>query len=162
MNIDPAQLGEIPGKLFQSIGDFNLPGGLVFSPNYLQAGAIVFCIFLLILTFGMLQHRYNHWTVKGIMPGVALGFAIALLLEAVLLIGGRTIFTELLGWEDAPKPISNALDASRERLVDVLGVTDPVPESRANSPTTEELMQSYDGLKDEDKETLQSQICPAE
>ncbi len=150
----PAQLqkvSEAPSKLFQTFGEFSLPGGFVFAPSYLQAGLIVFCLFLLILTFGMLQHRYNHWTIKGILPGVGLGFFLALLIEAVLLVGGRTMFTELLGWKDAPKPISNALDASRSRLVDVLGITDTVPESKAEGE-----------LSEEEREYLRELLCPPE
>lgn len=155
------QAQDAPSRLFDTFGNYNLPGGFIFSPNYLQAGAIVLCIFLLILTFGMLQHRYNHWTVKGVMPGVVFGFAVALVLEAVLLVGGRTIFTELLGWEDAPKPISNALDASRSHLVDVLGVTDPVPESKAyQKPSISKIMSDYKSLSDNEKENLQTLICP--
>lgn len=159
----PAPVNQATSKLFETIGDYNLPGGFIFSPNYLQAGAIVLCMFLLILTFGMLQHRYNHWTVKGVMPGVAFGFALALVLEAVLLVGGRTVFTELLGWQDAPKPISNALDASRSHLVDVLGVTDTVPESKANEkPTVKKIMNDYKNLEEKDKTNLQTLICPAQ
>jgi len=161
--IDPAQIEDVqqaPQRLFQTIGDFNLPGGFVFSPTYLQAGAIVLCIFLLILTFGMLQHRYNHWTIKGVMPGVAFGFTLALLIEAVLVIGGRTLFTEIIGWKDAPKPISNALEASRNQLVEVLGADASVPESKADSPPNpDRVLQSYKNLKDEEQKTLQESIC---
>lgn len=161
MNEIVRQIQGAPVKLFDTLGDYPLPGGFIFSPNYLQAGAIVLCIFLLILTFGMLQHRYNHWTVKGVMPGIVFGFAIALVIEAILLVGGRTVFTELLGWQNAPKPISNALDASRSHLVDVLGVTDPVPESKASQkPTISKIMSEYKNLNDNEKENLQTLICP--
>lgn len=159
MNLDAVQ--GAPGKLFETIGDFNLPGGWVFSPNYLQAGLMVLCVFLLILTFGMLRHRYNHWTVKGIFPGIALGFLLALLVEAALLVGGRTIITEVLGWKNAPKPISNVLDASRSHLVDVLGVT--VPESKADQkPTVDAIMQSIENLTDSEVDSLKTLICPRE
>jgi hypothetical protein len=164
MNIDPAQiedLKEAPNRLFQTVGDFNLPGGFVFSPTYLQAGLIVFCLFLLILTFGMLQHRYTHWTIKGVMPGVALGFTLAFLIEAVLLVGGRTIFTELIGWKDAPKPISNALDVSRERLADVLGVNDMVEETNAGSiPSVAQIIQNYESLEEGEQGSVQDLVCP--
>lgn len=162
MQIGSAQLSTIEqasSKLFQTIGEFNLPGGFVFSPTYLQAGAVVFCMFLLILTFGMLQHRYNHWTIKGIMPGVVLGFVLAISIESMLLVGGRTIFTELLGWENAPKPISNALEASRGRLADVLGVA--IPESKADAGVTVEgVMQSFEALGQADKAAIREYICP--
>ena len=154
------QLQDAPQKLTSAIGQFSLPGGIVFAPSYLQAGLVVFCIFLLILSFSMLQHRQAHWTVKGIMPGVAFGFTMALVIEAVLLVGGRTMLTEVLGWKDAPKPISNALEASRSHLVDVLGVTDTVSESNASEkPTVGGVVQSYESLPEDERESLQNLIC---
>lgn len=120
MSLDISGLQQAPSKLFETVGSFNLPGGFVFSPNYLQAGAIVLSLFLLILTFGMLRHRYTHWTIKGILPGVALGFFLALFVEAVLLVSGTTILIELLGWKNPPKPVSNVLGASRESLQELI------------------------------------------
>lgn len=159
MDIDPAQLREAPSKLFQTIGEFSLPGGFVFSPTYLQAGVIVFCLFLLLLSFAMLRRRQSSWTVKGVMPGVAFGFTLALFLEAMLLVGGRTLITETLGWKDAPKPISNALDVARTRLVEVLGVTAPVPESIAARGGVEEVFQTFENLSKEEQESLVELIC---
>lgn len=103
---------------------FSLPGGMAFEPTYLQAGLIVFLIFLLILMLGQLRHRMVNWQLKGLFPGLFLGFGLAIILEGFLIISGHTVVTGLLGWENAPKPISNALDAGKMKLVDVLGVSD--------------------------------------
>lgn len=163
INSATSQIGVVQSKLFDTVGDYSLPGGFIFSPNYLQIGAIVLCIFLLILTFGMLQHRFNHWTIKGIMPGLALGIMLTLFLEALLLLGGRTIFTEILGWENPPAPIASALDTTRSRLVDVMGVSDTVPESKAgSSPDVETVVYDYKQLRSKDKDIVQSLICPLE
>lgn len=160
MNLDTSQLQEAPSRLFQTIGDFNLPGGFVFSPNYLQAGLIVLCIFLLILTFGMLQHRFHHWTLRGMLPGIGMGLILALLLEGILLVSGRTVLTEVLGWKDAPKPISNVLEASRGRLADVLG-SSTIPQSNASEkPTIGGIISDYDNLTVGEQESLQSLLCP--
>ena len=156
-----SSLQSVSQRLFASIGTFQLPGGFIFEPSYLQAGLIVFLIFLLILTFGMLQHRYNHWTVKGVMPGVAFGFTLALLLEAMFLVGGRTILTEVLAWKNPPKPISNALEASRSELINVLGANSTVPDSNASAlESSDEIMSSFENLSEKEREKLQSEICP--
>ena len=112
------------GVIFRVVGNYKLPGGLVFAPSYLQAGLMVVMIFLLVLTIGQLRKRYLGWHISGIMPGLTFGFVIALILEGILIIGGRTIVTGGLGWENAPKPISKVLEAGRARAVDVLGVTE--------------------------------------
>jgi hypothetical protein len=165
MNLDSLpidQLQAAPQKLFQTITSVNLPGGLVFAPNYIEAGLIVLMIFLLVVTLGMLRHRYANWGLKGVLPGVTFGFLLALLLEGMLLVGGKTILTEVLGWKDAPKPISNALEASRTSFVSVLGAESAIPESAAKEPSVGSIMSSYTELPDSEKESLQSLICPAE
>lgn len=159
----PVNLQEAPSIFSKTIGSFSLPGGGAFSPTYFQAAIVLVAVFVFILAFAMFQRRQHQENIKNTIPSVAFGFALALVLEAVLLIGGRTMFTELLGWKDAPKPISNALDASRNRLVDVLGVTEAVPESKANTPATvDEIVKDYESLKSSEKESLQTLICPSE
>lgn len=53
---------------------------------------------------------------KGGIFGLFLGFFLALVLEGFLLVGGKTVLTETLGWKNAPKPISIVLDTGRNKL----------------------------------------------
>lgn len=88
------------------------------------------------------------------------GFLLALILESFLIIGGRTLFTEILGWENAPKPILNALDAGRNKLVDVLGVTDEVPTSTAREdPNLDDVVSDFQSLSPDEAEEVRSIIC---
>lgn len=152
------QIQERFSVLFKTF-DINAPGGFVIQPTILQAGLIVFLIFLLILTLGSLRHRMNEWTLKGAMPGVSFGFALALIIEGLFLIGGRTLFTEIIGWKDAPKPISNVLDASREKLVDVLGTQSEVPQSQARSASPEQVVLDYRSLTEKEAASIKELIC---
>lgn len=167
MDVDTSQLDfdlqSAPGMLTQKIGQFNLPGGIVFSPNLLHAGFIVLGVFLALIIFARMRKRESDMTTKAVLPAIAFGFVLAIILEAVLLVGGRTIFTELLGWKNAPKPLSNALDASRAKLVEVMGVTDPVPDSLAETPhSAEEMVVFYDSLDESNKKDFLLQVCPKE
>jgi len=143
-------------ELLSRGGGFNykLPGGMVFAPSYVQAGLIVFLIFLLILTLGQLRKRFIGWHVSGIMPGVLFGFVIALIIEGLFIIGGRSVITELLGWENAPKPIANVLDAGRGRLVRVLGVSD--------GENKEEIVGGYERLDEAEQKAVRAIICGGE
>jgi hypothetical protein len=153
----PPQVQSGIEKLFQII-PLNLPGGIAFS--YIQAILIVVMLFLLIYTLGHLRHTYVGWSVKGIMPGLTFGFALAIILEGLFLIGGKTVFSELIGWKDAPKPVSTVLDASREKLVDVLGVKDEIPSSRASEPdTAASILSRVDRLDTNEKDKLQELLC---
>jgi len=135
-------------------------GELIFAPNYLQAAAIVGLLFLLVLTLARLRRMYVDWSLKGSMTMVFLGFMLALVLEGFLILGGRTALTEFLGWKSAPKPIQKALDTGREKLVDVLGVTEEVPASLAKEEATyESVVDAIQSLPPETNAKVKKLIC---
>jgi len=162
----PEQVGQYTGRLGGVVGEYPLPKGYVFAPTYLHAVVTAALLFLLVLTLGQLRRRFIGWQLGGVLPGVMAGFAVALILEAIFVVGGRTIFTELMGWKNAPKPLVNVLDAGRNRLVKVLGVTDEVPTSNAASAdegvveiSWGELGKSFGELSEEEQEGLREIIC---
>lgn len=136
-------------------------GDMVFTPSFLHAAAIVFLVFLLILTLARLRRLYIGWSLgKSAYAMLFWGFMLAVILEGFLLIGGRTILTELLGWENAPKPILTALDAGRNKLVDVLGVNQEIPQSLAeDEASVERLIGVYQSLPPDEAEEFKNIIC---
>ena len=109
-----------------SVGKFDL------APQYWTVVAIIFLLFLLVLTLARLRYMYIHWSIA--KPSLAMifwGFLLAIIIEGFFLISGRTLLTEILGWENAPKPISTVLDAGRAKLVNVLGENEQIPDSQA-------------------------------
>lgn len=98
-----------------NVGKFSMP------IPYVQAIAIIFLVFLLILAMAQFRRHEVDFSMKGAVFGIFFGFVLALILEGFLLISGRTAITGILGWKDAPKPIQLALDAGRGQLVKVLG-----------------------------------------
>lgn len=145
-------------KLFTPF-NFNV-GTINLSTNILQAGAVVFLIFLLVVMLAQMRRRFVDWHMDGAVGGIAFGFLLALILEGLLIISGRTFLTETLGWKNAPKPISNVLDAGRGKLVDVLGTTGEIPVSNASEKATiGGIMQNYEELSVSEQESLQSLIC---
>jgi hypothetical protein len=154
-------------KLQPLLNQLNTPrweyefGNFLFTPSYLHAGAIVVLIFLLILTIARIRYLYVHWSLgKSSIAMILWGFLLAVIVEGFLVVGGRTMFTELLGWENPPKPISSVLDAGRSKLVDVLGVTDEVPSSQASEGlTVEDINALIQNLAPSEKESLKKAIC---
>lgn len=137
-------MSKIVGLLF---GQFNLNlGKLSFSVSHAQAALIIFLVFILILLMAQFRRHFFDWSIKGAVFGIFFGFLLALVLEGFLIIGGRTALTGILGWKNAPAPISLALDAGRNKLIQVLGIKDQVPSSFAKEDTTVagaiELLQS--------------------
>ena len=140
--------------------DFKL-GNLNISPTYWQVAAILILLFLLILALARMRYLFVSWSLG--KSGIAMlfwGFVLTIIVEGFFLIGGRTLFTEILGWENAPKPISTALDMGRERLVEVLGVTEEVSMSHATEKTSvQEVILKIQSLSPSDTEKVRSVIC---
>jgi len=130
-------------------------------PTYWQAAAIVFLVFLLILTIARVRWLYIHWSLgKSSIAMLFWGFLLALVIEGLLIVSGRTLLTEVIGWKNAPKPISTALDVGREKLVDVLGEQSTIPLSSAGEfPTFQSVVGDYEKLPSEDKEDFKNYIC---
>ncbi len=147
-----------PAGLLTGGFNFNI-GNLSFSPTYFTAGAIVFLLFLLVLTLAQVRRHFLNWSIKGGIFGIALGFFLALILEGFMIIGGKTVVTEVLGWKNAPKPILNALEVGRNKLVNVLGVTDEIEEGMASAPAKVQVINIYQTLSPKEQESVQYQIC---
>ncbi len=119
------------------VGKFDINiGKISFPVSYIQAAVIVFLIFILVLVLAQFRRHFFDWSVKGALFGIFFGFLLALILEGFLIIGGRTVLTGILGWKNAPAPISLALDAGRNKLIQVLGIKDQVPSSFAKENAT--------------------------
>ena len=136
----------------KSFGTYYFKGYYI-EPTYWQAGAIVFLLFLLVLTFARLRFLYIHWSLgKGTISFLFYGFLLAIILEGFLILGGRTLFTEVLGWKSAPKPISTILDAGREKIVKVLGTS-------KEAPSAQSVVNDFEILSDKEAETAKNFIC---
>jgi hypothetical protein len=89
-----------------------------------QVIAIILLIFLLVIVMASVRRHFLEFTVRGAGMGVLLGFLLALVIEGLLLVGGRTILITTLGWKNPPKPIAKGVDAIRGEFMKVLGDTD--------------------------------------
>jgi len=146
---------------FYSGPSFNFKlGGLYFAPTYIQAATIVFLLFILVLTLAQVRRHFMSWSIKGGLFGLFFGFLLALILEGFLLIGGRTAITELLGWKNPPKPVSVALDAGKDKLINVLGENTQIDLSKAESPVNSEaVIKIFESLNVDQANKVRQEIC---
>jgi phosphoglycerol transferase MdoB-like AlkP superfamily enzyme len=156
----------LPAKLTDQLSQLNLNrgfefnvGNLTVSPTYLEAGAIIFLIFVLILTLAQVRRHFLDWSFKGAFFGLFFGFVLALILEGFLVLSGRTAVTEILGWKNAPKPIANVLDAGRARLVKVLGAQAEVTATYAQNYSADEMVKIFQSLNPAEASRFRSLIC---
>jgi len=148
-----------PAQLFSRGFNFDF-GSFVFAPSYLQAGLIIFLLFILVLTLAQVRRHFIGWGVKGGLIGLFFGFLLALILEGFLIIGGRTAVTELLGWKNPPKLLQMAIDSGREKLVQVLGIKDEIPKSFAEiNPSAQKVVDFFQALSPSEAAKVRKIIC---
>lgn len=139
---------------------FNLKiGKTLLMPTYINAALIVLLLFLLFITLAQVRRHFMTWSFKGAAFGIFLGFLLALIIEGFLIIGGRTAFTEILGWKNPPKPVSVALDAGRGKLMKVLGTNTKVPLTEAKISNTSDVMNGFNSLSSDEQEKIKAELC---
>lgn len=146
--------------LNKSMGVYNV-AGIDLEFTLWMVMVLVLLAFMLLFTIARVRYLYVHWNLsRTSLSFLFYGFLFALIFEGIMILSGRTLFTEILGWENAPKPISTILDSGREKLVDVLGVTEEIPSSYAQEPPTfQSVMGDYENLSVEDQESIKNFIC---
>jgi hypothetical protein len=136
-------------------------GNLYVDATYWQAGAIVILLFLLVFTFARLRYLYVHWSMgKHAFAMLFWGIVLTIIIEGFFMLSGRTIFTEILGMKKVPKPFSTVLDIGKQRLVNVLGEENTVPDSSASNTLNSDQMYSlYTKMTATESQKLQKIIC---
>ena len=127
--------------------------GISIEPRYWMAGAVVILVFLLLLSLARLRYEYVHWSVS--KPSLAMifwGFIIAILFEGLLLVFGKTMFTEILGWNNAPKPISTIIDIGRNKFVNVMGASD-------EKASYKSVVNDYESLGEKESKMVKDYVC---
>jgi len=148
-------LSSVSGRFDLNLGKFSLP------VPYWQAIAVIFLVFLLIVLMAKFRRHYVDWSLKGAVFGIFFGFLLALILEGFLIIGGKTALTSVLGWKNPPTPVSVALDAGRDKLIKVLGISDEIPFSYASeNVSVSETVKILQNLNPADTRTVKSIYCP--
>lgn len=134
--------------------------GFSFTPSLFQAAIIVVSVFLLALTLGLARHHMVMWSVKGANFGFLLGIIFILVIEAVVLLGGRTALFEGTKGSSLPPQLQALLRDGRESLIQVLGLSVeeiPVGEARQASPQT--VLEDFQSLDSSEAEVVRSAIC---
>lgn len=122
------------------------------APTYTQAGIVIVLIFLLVLSLAQFRHHFVRWSFKGGLIGLFFGIVLTLIIEGFLLVNGHTALTSLLGWKNAPKPISTALDIGKEKLTNVLGIT-------KKELTTKDAVNVLQSLNPDEIKKVKAIIC---
>lgn len=122
------------------------------APTYIQAGAIVILLFLLVLSLAQFRHHFVQGSLKGGVVGFVFGLIFTLILEGFLLVNGKTAIISMLGWDNAPKPISTALEIGKAKLTNVLGLS-------TVSVSSKDVINSIQSLNPSEISKIKTIIC---
>ncbi len=154
MSLDKLKSLFLPQPLHYKIG------GLDISPSYSQAAIVLVLVFLLLLSLARVRRLFVHWSLGRHSIAIFVwGFIVALIVEGFFILAGRTMFTEILGLKNVPKPVSSFIELGRNRVYQVLGESIEVKESSALETTTKSLLKSFSLLNEKEQEEVKKEIC---
>jgi len=136
-------------------------GNLYVDATVWQAGAIIILLFLLVFSLARLRYLYVHWSVgKNAFSMLFWGVILTIIMEGFLMLTGRTIFTEIIGMKNVPKPFSTVLNIGREKLVNVMGAQSTIPDmSAAGNLNSDQMYSLYTKMDSVESQKLQKIIC---
>lgn len=120
------------------------------APTYVKAIVFSVLIFALIISLAQFRHHFVKWSLKGGLIGLFFGFLFTVLIEGFLIINGGTFITSILGWNNAPKPFSTAIDLGKDKLVKVLG---------ESSNSEKDVLSSLQELNPDEIKRIKAIIC---
>ncbi|HLE48813.1 MAG TPA: hypothetical protein VI819_02160 [Patescibacteria group bacterium] len=137
------------------VGSFNIDA------TYWLVGVLILLLFMIVFTFARIRFLYVNWSMgKQTIAFLFWGFILAVGVEGLFMLYGRTIFTEVLGIESAPKPISTILDIGRSRFVKVLGTQNSGTSLDSKNPVSADQVYSvYTKLSQKEAEKFTDLIC---
>ncbi len=155
-------MGKLPlwEALNKTIKTFKV-GNLYVDATYWQAGAIILLLFLLVFTLARLRYLYVHWSLgKSAIAMLFWGMVLTVIIEGFFILSGKTIFTEILGMKNVPKPFSTILAIGREKFVNVLGEESETSVSYTESKLNSDQMYSlYVNMDEVEAQKLWGIIC---
>lgn len=153
----------MPSSLTSNLGILKtLPGSLVQSvqENQFLAVAVALLVFLFFVAVALLRHRSVKDSVKTTSSGILIGFLFAIVIEGFLVLSGRTFITEMLSWENPPKPIAGVINKGRERLTNVLGTSVEINSTNADSgPNVQSVIDDYLSLPPDQADQIKKSLC---
>ncbi len=142
-------------SLHYKVGKFEI------SPSYSQAAIVLVLTFLFLLSLARVRRMFIHWSLGRHSIAIFVwGFIVALIVEGFFILAGRTMFTEVLGLKNVPKPISSFIELGRNRVYQVLGESVEIKESSAvGGQNAESLIKTFFLLDKNEQKEVKDRIC---
>lgn len=147
------------GQLITRFQDLLLQNNIHVTGNTVQATFIIIVVFLFALLLGVARHHMLAWSIKGAWFGIFFGILLTLLVEAFLLVGGRTALVETLNNEKIPKTVRNTIREGTREISNSLNNEIPMLSAQDQQDPTKNVISLFSSLKREDQQTVERAIC---
>lgn len=146
-----AQVFYVLPNFFSSLGN-TLPPGSV------KLISIFGGIFLFLLLMGWARHHQLLWTFKGAHFGVIIGIVLTLVVEALIIIGGKTTFAEIIKNDKIPPAVLEAISKNLEDLNFNL-TSEPKALGAASKTSAVDVVGDFHELSEQEQSRVEDLIC---
>ena len=115
-------------------------------------------VFLFLLMMGWARHHQLLWTFKGAHFGVFYGIVLTLVIEVLVIVGGKTTLAEVIKSDKTPPVVREAISKNLQELaVNLMG--EPKALGAANKVNVVDVAGDYQELSKSDQSRVKDLIC---
>lgn len=145
-------------SLSLKLNEFLVNFGSFVSPQYQQALIIGIGVFLIILLLGVTRRHMLNWSIKGAWFGVVFGIVVTLLVQGLLLVGGKTAVVEVVRNEKTPKNVRVFLQENITELAQSLA-SEPKTLGAQEELNFQDFIDGFSTLPKKDQQKVKNLIC---
>lgn len=124
-----------------------------------QGILIIIGVFFVTLLLGLTRHHMLSWSMKGAGFGVVAGMLLTLVLEGLLLVGGKTAVAEIVRNESAPPAVRVFLQKNMSELADLIGPESTTLGTASVKGVPEGLVTEYKKLTSQEQTQVRNAVC---
>ncbi len=119
--------------------------------------------FLFLLMMGWARHHQLLWTFKGAHFGVLFGIVLTLVIEALIIVGGKTTLAEIIKSDKTPPVVREVISKNLQELtINLMGApksTEAKTLGSTSKASTLDIVGSYQELSKSDQSRVKDLIC---
>lgn len=124
-----------------------------------QAMLIIIGVFLFTLVLGLARHHMLVWSIKGAGFGIVMGAILMLILEGILLVGGKTAVGEIVKNNSTPDNVRVFLQKNMSELASQIGAEPGTLGAASEKIDPEVVISEFKNLESLEQKAVQEAIC---
>lgn len=129
-------------------------------PSGVQQGILIIIgIFFFTLLLGATRHHMLHWSLKGAGFGLVLGIIVTLVLEGVLLVGGKTAIAQAIKNNNTPPDVRIFLQKNLSELAQLIESSPTTLGASSDGALSGQIAEAYKDLNSKEQKQVRDAVC---